>query len=403
MMRTIGVYLLYAAVALRGVVIFANNPRLPVVIAYFGLYGLLLFLAPWITHPKPSAFKQPANQEPSLQKGWKSLLLLFLQSVLVVALMAIPETQDFFALLFIPISMQVVLSFGRKIGYVCIAIFSSFIILMLLGSEDGPVFGLAMGVFFSGLCFLFGSYAYQVQKAEIAHNHNQEQFKELQVVHGQLQGYAAEVGSLALEQERNRLARNLHDSVTQTVFSMNLAAQSARLLLDKEPIRASEQLLHLEELATDALSEIQTIVSQLRPRSVAEEGLPTALRRMVADRREREGLEVSLQISGEKLLSQAEAEGLYSIAYEALTNVIKHSGVLQAAVCLNLDVDGSYLEIEDRGVGFVPNESLEQYGHLGMTCMSEQANEIGWELTIASYRQRGTRICVSEKPFGGSE
>jgi signal transduction histidine kinase len=253
------------------------------------------------------------------------------------------------------------------------------------------------------MCFLFGGYAYQVQKAEMARNQNRETFNELQTAHRQLQGYADQVASLAIEQERNRLARNLHDSVTQTVFSMNLAAQSASLLLDKEPSSSSNQLLRLEELAASALSEIQTLVSQLRPRSVAEEGLPNALRRMAAERQEREGLHVSLHISGDKLLSETEAVGLYSIAYEALTNVIKHSGVLEATVRLDLDADGSYLEIEDRGLGFNPHAAINQREHLGMTGMSEQANEIGWELSIESYPHQGTRIRVSEKQSGGPE
>jgi signal transduction histidine kinase len=83
------------------------------------------------------------------------------------------------------------------------------------------------------MCFLFGGYAHQVQKAEAARAQNQYAFNELQATHRQLQGYADQVAGLAVEHERNRIARDLHDSVTQTVFSMNLAAQSARLLLDK--------------------------------------------------------------------------------------------------------------------------------------------------------------------------
>jgi signal transduction histidine kinase len=80
------------------------------------------------------------------------------------------------------------------------------------------------------------------------------------------------------------LARELHDSVTQTVFSMNLAAQSTRLLLVKDPSRVGDQLLRIEELAANALAEIQSLVAQLRPRSVTEEGLPTALRGLAEQR-----------------------------------------------------------------------------------------------------------------------
>ncbi|NIM95408.1 MAG: hypothetical protein GTO18_17060 [Anaerolineales bacterium] len=400
-MRTIGVYLLYAAVALRGVVIFADDPRLPVVIGCFAAYGLLLFLEPRLIGRNYPGTRTLPDQKTSFRQEWRSLLYLIAQSTFVIALMAIPETQDFFALLFIPLSMQVVLSFGRRLGYVCISVYSLYIIFLLLGSEDGPLFGMVMGLFFSGMCFLFGGYAYQVQKAEMARNQNQQMFNDLQTAHRQLQVYADQVADLAVEQERNILARNLHDSVTQTAFSMNLAAQSARLLFDKEPPRALEQLLRLEKLAASALSEIQTLVSQLSPRSVVEDGLPTALRRLAAKRQDQDGVQVALHIKGDKPLSEAEAAGLYSIAYEALTNVYKHSGVLEASVRLNLAAEGSYLEIEDHGLGFDPQTTINQRGHLGMASMSERAREIGWTLSIESRCSQGTRILVTEDQLGG--
>jgi signal transduction histidine kinase len=402
-MHTIGVYLLYAAVALRGVVIFADNPRLPFVIGCFAAYGLLLFLEPRLTGPKSPEDITLKDRETSNRRVRRSLLYLFLQSTVVIALMVIPEMQDFFALLFVPLSMQVVLYLGRRLGYMCIAIYTLFIIVALLGLKDGPVFGMAMGVFFSGMCFLFGGYTYQIQKAEMARDQNQRMFDELQTAHRQLQRYADQAADLSVEQERNRLARNLHDSVTQTAFSMNLAAQSASLLLDKEPPRAQEQLLRLEQLAASAQSEIQTLVTQLRPRSVVEDGLPTALRRLAAERQERDGLQVSLHIREDKALSEAEALGLYSVAYEALTNVIKHSGVREAAIRLNLDAGGSHLEIEDHGIGFDPQTTLNQRGHLGMAGMSERASEIGWSLSVESRPGQGTRIRVTENQPGDPE
>jgi signal transduction histidine kinase len=209
------------------------------------------------------------------------------------------------------------------------------------------------------------------------------------------------VANLAVEQERNRLARDLHDSVTQTVFSMNLAAQSARLLLDKDLPRVLEQLLRLDELAASALSEIQSLVSQLRPRSVPEEGLPTALRRLVEERGARDGLQVGLEISGEKQLADAVATGLYSIAHEALVNVAKHSGSREAAIRLNLSGSGSCLEIEDHGLGFDPQLASNQPGHLGLAGMSERAREIGWRFSVESQPGQGTRIhLVENQPEG---
>jgi signal transduction histidine kinase len=162
-------------------------------------------------------------------------------------------------------------------------------------------------------------------------------------------------------------------------------------------------LLRLEELAANALSEIQSLISQLKPRSIAEEGLSTALRRLADERKSRDGLQVSLETHGEKYLSEAEMLGLYAIAHEALVNVAKHSGAHEASVRLNMSDEHSCLEIEDRGLGFDPQGASGQSGHLGLAGMSERAREIGWSLSVESRPRQGTRILVTQNQPGGSE
>ena len=393
-MLTLGVYLIYAAVVLRAAVVISVEPEFPVVIALLAAYGLLLSGKTWMMGGKPwRALPSPTSQ----------IAYLFLQSILVITVLVNGSYEDFLAMLFIPLSLDAVSIFGRRAGYISITIFSLAMTITLLFSDVGPLFGLVMGILYSALCFLVGGYAYQVRKAQAAHDQNEQMFNELQAAHRQLQGYADQVASLAIEQERNRLARELHDSVTQTVFSMNLAAQSAHLIMQKEPARAAGQLLRLEELAASALGEIQSLVSQLKPRSVVEEGLPTALRRLAAEQRGRGELQVSLEIRGEKTLSETAASGLYSIAHEALTNITKHSGVCEATVRLDLGRDHSCLEIEDRGRGFDPEAALDQRGHLGLAGMFERAREIGWSLSVLSKPGEGTRIYVRENPSGGQE
>jgi len=393
-MRTIGVYLIFAAVALRGAVVTSNDPFFMAVIGLLAAYGSLLLVATWLIHRKsPKWFQSPYTQ----------FAYLLLQSILVIWLLLVSGYEDLFANLFIPLSLDAVSFFGKRFGYFCITAFSLALTSTLFFTDQGQIFGLAMGGLYSGICFLFGGYATQVLKAEAAHNQNRQTFNELQVTHRQLQGYADQVENLSVEHERNRLARDLHDSVTQTVFSMNLAAQSARLLLDKDPPRASGQLLHLEELSANALREIQSLISQLKPRSIVEEGLSTSLRRLADEREARDGLLVSVEIQGEKTLSEAEILGLYSIAHESLTNIIKHSGVHDASVRLSLSEDLSCLEIEDHGLGFDPQATSRQRGHLGLAGMSERAREIGWDLSVESEKGRGTRILVMRNQARGTE
>jgi len=395
-MRILGVYLLYAAVALRGIVAFAGSPRLLLIVALFTAYGALLILEPWFIRRQPPGNNPSTVPGVPIEQKSKTVLYIVMLSSLVMGLMAVPETQDFFALLFVPPSMQAVLIFGRRAGFTSIMLFSLIICVALLRSEDGPVFGLAMGVFFSGMLLLFGAYAFQVHQAETARIQSERILEDLQAAHRNLQDYTHQVAALSVEQERSRLARDLHDSVTQTAFSMSLASQSAGLLSSNELPRAVEQLLRLEKLAENALGEIQTLVTQLRPRSVTEEGLQAALQRMVVERETAEGVHVSLQVDGDRTLTEAQVMGLYSIANEALTNVMKHSGVHEAVIRLNLNPADTFLEIEDKGQGFDPASVMNQPGHLGMPGMYEQAREIEWTLIVESQPGHGTRIRVME-------
>lgn len=392
-MPTIGVYLIYAAVVVRAAVVLSNEPEFPIVIGLLAIYGALLFGKTWSLRRKSLQDQQSL----ALQLAYLSF-----QALLVIGILVASTYEDFIALLFIPLSLDAVSFFGKRLGYISIAILSLAMIVTLLFSDVGQLFGLAMGVLYSGVCFLFGGYAHQVHKAEAARIQNQRTFDELQKAHRQLQGYADQRASLAIEQERSRLARELHDSVTQTVFSMNLAAQSAQLLLHQDPSRAAGQLVRLEELAASALREIQALVSQLRPGSTIEDGLPAALRRLL-EQMSQNGLQVSLQLHGEKTLSAAVATGLYSIAQEALVNVSKHSGSCEAIVRLKVATDRSSLEIEDHGRGFNLEAAMDRRGHLGLAGMSERAREIGWTLSIRSRPGQGALLRVTEEPLGVPE
>jgi signal transduction histidine kinase len=392
MYYTAGIWLIYAGVVLRVWVRYAGLPQRGLVMLLFALYGLLLLLEPFL--------RTRVSSDKSGLWRWLAALYLLVQAGLVVALFSVPPHADLFAGLFVPLSLQAVLFFGRRLGFVCIAIFPVAMFVSLIAGARGWPFSLIMSLFAAGLFFLFGSYAHQVQKAERARGQNQRLLGELQVANDQLEGYAAQVEELAAEQERNRLARELHDSVTQTVFSMNLTVQSARLLLARDPGQAAGQLARLEELAASAMGEIQTLVSQLRPTSMAEGGLPAALRRLAAERQVRDGLQVALYVDGARALPEAVAAGLYRIAHEALANVVKHSGTREATVRLKLGGDLACLEIEDYGLGFDPQGALGQRGHLGLAGMAEQAREIGWNLAVESRPGVGTRILVEENLAG---
>jgi len=158
-----------------------------------------------------------------------------------------------------------------------------------------------------------------------------------------LQAYAAQVEELTSVEERNRLDRELHDSVTQTIFSMTLTSESARIFLERDPAKAAVQLDRLQSLSKDALAEMRYLISQLRPKTVAEEGLIPALRRHIAERQDQDGLSVSLYLEGnddgEGHLPPDTEKALFRIVQDALNNVVKHAETDRAEVTLCLRDD----------------------------------------------------------------
>jgi len=401
-MGTAGIYLIYAAVLLRGVVRLSRERHPGLVVALLVLYGLLLLAETWTARRGARRQAPPGAGDQPPGGRWFPLAYLLAQSGLVIGLLLNKQVLDFFALLFVPLSVQAVVYFGPRAGFLAIAAFALAIAGTLHSAPEGQAFGLVMAANYGGLCFLAGGYASQIYQARMARSQNRQMLGELKMAHNQLQRYAAQMEELAVEQERSRLARDLHDSVTQTVFSMNLTVQSARLLLRRDPGRVDGQIERLEELAADAQREIQAVVTKLRSTPAVAEGLPAALHRLAAERLEHDGLVVTVQVSGECHLSEPVAAGLYGIAQEALTNVAKHAGTSHAAVRLDMTGDRPTLEISDDGPGFDPQAALGRAGHLGLAGMAERAGELGWSLSVVSQPGGGTRIRVEGQAPGGT-
>lgn len=391
-MPTIGIYLLYAAVILRGVVRFWGSPGRIVLVVALAAYGLLLSVSMRLL----GAERNVEAEDRSLRR--RRIIVsayLVLQIALVMALFRLGTGADFFALLFIPLSLQAVLFLGGRAGALWIAIFCISMLIGLQGVEPEPLFGPGMAAVYGGLCVLLGGYAIQIRNAQAARRENQRLLGELSTAHAELERYADQVEELAAERERTRLARELHDSVTQTAFSMNLAVQSARLLVGLDAALLGAQLERVEQLAANAIGEIQNLVSELSPQKVVPYDLVVALKRLAVEREQRDGLRVFVEATGEEQLSAQAARQLYSIAQEALTNVVKHSGVCEATLLLSLEPGHMVLEVEDKGKGFSTHTPPPGEGHMGLAAMRERAREIGWGFAVDSHAGSGTRVRVT--------
>ncbi len=200
---------------------------------------------------------------------------------------------------------------------------------------------------------------------------------------------------LAVVDERNRLARELHDSVTQSLFSMSLIARALPDLLDRDTRRARERIDRLSELANGALAEMRSLIFELRPAALEQEGLAAAITKYAAAFESREGIKVQLNVVRERRLPLDQEEALFRIAQEALNNVAKHAQATAVAVELDFDDGCTTLRVRDNGVGFDPNAQPAGRRGFGMTSMRERATLAGATLRVESAPGAGTEVCVT--------
>jgi PAS domain S-box-containing protein len=201
--------------------------------------------------------------------------------------------------------------------------------------------------------------------------------------------------TLAVMIERQRLARELHDSVSQALYGIALGARTARTLIDRDPSAAVEPIEYVASLANAGMAEMRALIFELRPESLAEEGLAAALTKHAEALRARHQIAVQLDLCDEPELPLETKEALYRIAQEALHNIVKHARA--AAVALRLsgpttDDPAVALDIRDDGVGFDPASAYP--GHLGLRSMRERAARLGGTLAIDSAPGRGAHILV---------
>jgi signal transduction histidine kinase len=197
---------------------------------------------------------------------------------------------------------------------------------------------------------------------------------------------------LSIVEERNRLARELHDSLVQKLFGVVLAAQSAGTLIERDSDAAREQVERVGELAQEAVSELRSLVFQLRPAEIETEGLAAALRKHVDVLREAHGAPISLDLEGAPRVRPGVDEEVFRIAQESLQNALRHSQAQHIEVRLDEEAGGLRLTVADDGVGFEPGEAALRSRRLGLTSMEERASGIGGRLAIESAPGRGTTI-----------
>jgi signal transduction histidine kinase/ligand-binding sensor domain-containing protein len=201
----------------------------------------------------------------------------------------------------------------------------------------------------------------------------------------------------AVVAERNRLARDLHDSVSQSLYGVTLYAETAaRLLASGEINSAASYLQEMEEIAEDAQREMRRLIFELRPSALEKGGLVGALKARLAAVEQRAGMQTTLDIGENAALPINIEEEMYRIAQEALNNTLKHAQASAVTITIRNLEDTVVMEITDDGAGFVVQDTAKR-GGIGLNAMRERAARIDGQLSVESLPGVGTRIRLEVK------
>src|SRR4051794_35825208 len=197
---------------------------------------------------------------------------------------------------------------------------------------------------------------------------------------------------LSMLEARNRLALELHDAVSQKLFSLVLTAEAADTQLDRDPEAARATLARLGRLAREALEELRSLILELRPPELERDGLCGALRKHVEMLRRLHRVEIDLEVDDAVALGGGGDREVLRIAQEALANAVRHAGARHVGVRLGSAGGTVLLEVSDDGMGFEPSDPDVRSRRLGLTSMEERAARLGGRLEIRSAPGEGTTV-----------
>ena len=198
--------------------------------------------------------------------------------------------------------------------------------------------------------------------------------------------------TLAVLEERQKLARNLHDAINQSLFSAGLIAEVLPRLWEREPEEARRSLEDLRRLTRGALAEMRALLVEMRPSALTDTDLGDLLRLLSNAFTGRTNIPVALTVTGEGILPAEVQVAIYRVCQEALNNVAKHAGASLVEISLKHEAGAIELSLRDNGRGFDPERTTS--GHYGLSMMHERAEAVGALLSIASQPGHGTDLTI---------
>jgi signal transduction histidine kinase len=197
---------------------------------------------------------------------------------------------------------------------------------------------------------------------------------------------------MAAIQERQRLAQDLHDSVSQALFSATTIAQAVPLTWEKNPEKAMEQLKQVVQINRAAMGEMRILLLELRPQAIIKTPLNNLLQHLIDAAKGRAIVEAALDIEGTEYEVPPDVHvALYRLAQESVNNILKHSHAAAFTITLRYETNRVTLQIQDNGAGF---DVTQATGGMGLNNLRERAEEIDGQLAITSALEKGTTIHV---------
>ena len=218
--------------------------------------------------------------EPCLSKRFGKFGFLYfpVQTSLALALTNLRPFLDVFCLVYVPLCLQAFHAFPRRTANWYAAFYAVLLAATLLFGM-GWVEGLALVLLYFAVFAFLISYDFLYSRRQADQAESQRLLADLQTAHQKLKEYAAQAQELSAARERNRLARELHDSVSQAIFSITLTSQSARLLLERDPVRVPHEIERLQEMTSSALSQLRSLIAELHPRQISNKRIIDPLHR----------------------------------------------------------------------------------------------------------------------------
>ncbi len=307
------------------------------------------------------------------KRPWLRHVFIIARVLVIVALMLLPPTFTFFPILFFVLSAEVPMLFSARVWRLYILAFAliTATIAILYAEETGTA--LALSLVYGGGYYFFAAFAATTARTQAAQ-------RELEQANRRLQAYAAQVEDLTIVNERNRLAREMHDTLGHRLTVAAVHLEAAQRLIPRDPERATAMVGTVREEVQDALGELRQTVATLRAPFEEDLSLAQALQRLTAQFQQATGIEIDFDLPADLPdLPPPQRKALFRAAQESLTNVQRHAGARHAWVQIQQQDGAIILCVSDNGVGLSSQNETNGFGLRGLR---ERAAQLGGDFSL---------------------